>query len=120
MSKIHNHKYLKQRRKKLRNSLTPAEAGLWILLKSSALGGLKFRRQHSVGNYILDFYCPEYKLAIELDGEWHNTEEQKLKDDKRTAYLNSVGITVLRFENKEVFEGTDNLLEEIRMHCVKR
>jgi very-short-patch-repair endonuclease len=120
MSKIHNHKYLEQKRKRLRNNLTPAEAGLWIILKSSALNGIKFRRQHSVGNYILDFYCPQYKLAIELDGEVHNSEVQKLRDEKRTEYLNSVGITVLRFENKEVFEGTDNLLSEILKHCSNR
>jgi very-short-patch-repair endonuclease len=72
--KIHNVKQLKERRKQLRNSLTSAEAKLWGLLKDSQLENRKFRRQHSVGPYILDFYCPSEKLCIELDGEIHYTE----------------------------------------------
>jgi len=63
---LHNLKHLKQTRKNLRNALTPAEATLWKYIQNSKVEGKKFRRQHSVGNYILDFYCPSEKLAIEL------------------------------------------------------
>lgn len=101
-------------RKALRKRLTPAEAFMWKLLQGHKLGGRKFRRQHSVGNYILDFYCHSEKLAVELDGAGHFTEEGMQKDAIRTAYLHECGITVIRFENKLVFERTDWVLEEIR------
>lgn len=77
---IHNRKVLKQKRKKLRNNLTPGEASLWKFLQKSQLEGRKFRRQHSVGNYILDFYCPGEKINIELDGEYHIPEKDKKRD----------------------------------------
>lgn len=110
---LNNLKYLKSNRKQLRNNLTPAEASLWKLLQGKQLGGRKFRRQHSIGNYILDFYCPSQKLAIELDGAGHYTEEGLIKDEIRTQFLNAFGIKVLRFENKLVFEKTEWVLEEI-------
>ncbi len=69
---IHNIKYLEVLRKDLRNNLTPAEATLWKYLQHSKLDSRKFRRQHSVNNYIIDFYCPSEKLGIELDGNIHN------------------------------------------------
>jgi len=110
---LNNLKHLRSNRKRLRNNLTPAEASLWKLLQGKQLGGNKFRRQHSVGNYILDFYCPAEKLAIELDGAGHYTEEGLIKDEIRTQFLNAFGIKVLRFENKLVFEKTELVLEEI-------
>lgn len=100
------------KRRKLRHSLTPAEAALWRVLKGRQVYGLKFRRQHSVGPYILDFYCPELKLAIELDGESHVMREEY--DERRTDYLFRVaGITVLRFENRVVFENLEQIIAEI-------
>lgn len=111
---INNLKYLKQNRRDLRNNLTPAEASLWTLLKSKQLEGRKFRRQHSVGNYILDFYCTTERLAIELDGAHHFTEEGMQYDEERTAYLNSVDIRVIRFENKLVFIDPEYILKEIK------
>ena len=110
---LNNLNYLKSNRKRLRNNLTPAEASLWKLLQNKKLLGYKFRRQHSVGNYILDFYCPSQKLAIELDGAGHYTEEGLKKDEIRTKFLNELGIKVIRFENKLVFEKTEWVLEEI-------
>lgn len=99
-------------RRKLRHSLTPAEASLWRALKGRQVYGLKFRRQHSVGPYILDFYCPELKLAIELDGESHAMREEY--DERRTDYLfRMAGITVLRFENRVVFENLEQIIAEI-------
>ena len=111
---INNLPHLKTFRKKLRNNLTPAEAKFWTLVQNSKLEGRKFRRQHSVGNYILDFYCPSEKLAIELDGEVHFNETAQLKDAERTLFLNYYGIKVLRFENKLVFEQTEQVLDEIK------
>lgn len=112
---INNIKPLKDIRKKLRNNLTSAEATLWIYLQKKKLGK-KFRRQHSVGYYVLDFYCPEEKLAIELDGEYHFTTSGIAYDEKRTAYLNDQGIRVVRFENDEVFYSLDAVLQTIKSH----
>lgn len=113
--RIHNQQRLKDLRKLNRNNLTPAEAKLWKHLNNSQLGR-KFRRQHSIGKYILDFYCPQEKLAIELDGRTHFTDNGFEKDENRTAYLKSLNIKVIRFENKEVFEQLDGVLEEIKVN----
>ncbi len=110
--RIHNQQNLKSLRQQNRNNLTPAEAELWKHLKNSQLGR-KFRRQHSVGKYILDFYCPVEKLAVELDGRNHFTDNGFARDEARTKYLNSLNMKVLRFENKEVFEQLEGVLQEI-------
>jgi len=110
---LNNLPNLKTLRKRLRNNLTPAEAALWKLLKGKKLKGRKFRRQHSVGNYILDFYCPSEKLAVELDGEAHNTLEQAEYDRERDLFLTHTGIKVLRFENRIVFDNPEGLLQQI-------
>lgn len=111
---IHNRKELETFRKDLRNNLTSAEAALWMELKGKQLDGRKFRRQHSVGSYILDFYCPVEKLCIELDGAGHFTLEGMAYDKKRTEYLNSLNIRVIRFKNLEVFEQMEKVLSEIK------
>ena len=113
---INNMPALRAFRKALRRNLTPAEAKLWTHLKSAQLDGRKFRRQHSVGSHILDFYCPAEKLAIELDGEAHNHAEAQNDDRKRSLFLRRFGIKVLRFENKMVFQQTEGVLAEIRRH----
>ena len=118
--KIHNIKNLKEGRKKLRNTLTPAEAKLWSFLKNSELEKRKFRRQHSVGPYVLDFYCPSEKLCIELDGSAHFTDSGYEYDTARTEYLEALNIRVIRFENKDVFENTEGVLEEIRRNFTFR
>lgn len=114
VKKYNNLPHLKTFRKQLRNNLTPAEATLWTFLKKKQLGGRKFRRQHSIGKYILDFYCPSERLAIELDGEVHNTIHQMEHDAERDLFLNHTGIKVLRFENKWVFLRTEELLLAIQ------
>ncbi len=101
-------------RKALRSQLTPAEATLWVQLKGAQLQECKFRRQHSVGRYILDFYCPAKRLAIELDGAVHNSADAQAYDRQRDAFLNSVGIKVLRFENQMVFQNMEGVLAAIR------
>ncbi len=111
--KIFNRKPHKKFRKQLRNNLTPAEATLWTHLQKKQLAGRKFRRQHSIGKYVVDFYCPAEKLVIELDGADHYTPAGSDYDDKRDAYLKSLGLKVIRFENLEVFNYLDAVLEEI-------
>ena len=111
---IHSLPHVGEFRKELRKSLTPAEATFWKIVKSSKFEGRKFVRQHSVGNYILDFYCPSEKLAVELDGSRHFSSLGAMEDRERTAYLESKGIRVVRFENREVFEETEWMLDVIR------
>ncbi len=101
-------------RTELRKHLTPAEAAFWNIVKNSKLDGRKFRRQHSVGKYILDFYCPAEKLAIELDGEGHYGALQEIYDNERRRFLRYFGIKVIRFENRMVFEEPVWVVEVIR------
>jgi very-short-patch-repair endonuclease len=103
-------------RKGLRNSSTSAETCLWFHLKQKKLAGRKFTRQKSIGDFIIDFYCPEEKIAIELDGEQHFWEEGINRDFKKTDFLESQGIDVIRFENKWVFEDIEFVLGEIKKH----
>lgn len=119
MPRLHNKKILLTQRKQLRNNATQAEKMLWYELKNSQLDGRKFRRQHSVGNYILDFYCPDERLAIELDGEHHNNDSQKKYDGKRTEYLESIFIKEIRFKNTDVLFGRDNVIKEI-LEAIKK
>lgn len=111
---INNRKELKGFRKQLRNNGTAAEATLWTQLKGRQMEGRKFRRQFSVENYILDFYCTSEKLAIELDGNYHFTPAGFEYDEIRTKFLNTKGIKVIRFENSEVFDALESVLEIIK------
>ena len=113
MPQIHNRPAMEPRRKELRSSLTPAEASLWKSLQRSQVSGKKFRRQHSVGNYILDFYCPECHLAVELDGQGHFNPARWEYECRRTEYLNELKIRVVRFENRDVFEHLEWVLQTI-------
>mgnify|MGYP003390696419 CR=1 FL=1 len=113
MPKFNNLPDLLSFRKELRNSLTPAEAKLWTYLKTNNLEGRKFRRQHSIGQYILDFYCASEKLAIELDGEDHFTRFRHLYDQERDAFIMQFKIKVIRFENKLIFQNSNFVLKKI-------
>lgn len=111
MSKrVHTIKYLHDARKDLRNNITPQELLLWYKLKNKSLGQ-KFRRQHSIGNFIADFYCPVKKLVIELDGSQHLDNEEY--DKERTEYFESLGIRVIRFWNGDVNKNLDGVLMKI-------
>lgn len=94
--------------------MTEAELVLWEILKDKKLCGRKFRRQHSIGYYIADFYCSSEKLIIELDGYHHFTTEGIKKDIERDDNLKSLGFKVLRFENKEVLENLTQVLKVIK------
>ena len=100
-------------RKELRNHSTAAEAALWKILKNSQVGGYKFRRQHGIGPYILDFYCPLLRLDIELDGSAHDAPMADKHDEIRTKYLQEQGITILRFRNEVVWRNPNTIVEHI-------
>ncbi|HVT45783.1 MAG TPA: endonuclease domain-containing protein [Thermoanaerobaculia bacterium] len=86
----------------LRKGLTEAEQILWAMLRGRRLGRLKFRRQHRIDFFIVDFFCPQLQLAIELDGAPHFTDEGRRNDAIRNRYLEALGIRVIRFENREL------------------
>jgi len=108
-----NIKSLKETRQHLRTHSTSAEAELWKHLKNKQLAGRKFRRQHSIENYIVDFYCSEEKLIIELDGDPHGDYIQIQYDEQRDKKLKEMGYTILRFENRFVFQEIEWVKEEI-------
>jgi cobalamin-dependent methionine synthase I/methionine synthase I (cobalamin-dependent)/very-short-patch-repair endonuclease len=99
--------------RELRQNATDAEKLMWAILRNRAFHDAKFRRQHPVSGFILDFYCHEAKLAIELDGSQHNEDEQIKYDEERTRILNEQGIHVIRFWNSDIFGKTKDILDEI-------
>ena len=108
-----NNRKLKGRRRELRKNQTDAEKVLWSKLRGQRFGGLKFFRQYSVGPYILDFYCPKLRLAIELDGGQHAEPTRQEYDEARTEHLTTKEIRVLRFWNNQVLTETDAVLQRI-------
>ena len=99
--------------RELRNRETHAEKELWKFLRKNNLG-VKFRRQHPMGNYIADFYCHKAKLAVELDGEYHHSIEQKVYDKNRDNEMASLGIKILRFSNQSVMKDIDKVVKVIK------
>ncbi len=94
-------------RRGLRQTSTPAERRLWTVFRAGRLDGLHVRRQHTAGSYVLDFHCPEARLAIELDGSVHDDPARAAYDARRQTWLAAEGIDVVRFENGEVFSGIE-------------
>jgi very-short-patch-repair endonuclease len=103
--------------RELRGRMTDAEALLWMLLRNRRIAGAKFRRQHPVGRYILDFYCDEKKLGIELDGGQHG--EAVKYDEKRGEWLRQQGIRILRFWNNQMLAETEAVMEAIYQAIVE-
>ena len=99
--------------KENRNNPTEAERLLWFNLSNKQLG-VRFRRQHIIGQYIADFACLEKMLIIELDGGYHSLPEQQISDEQRTADLQEMGYRVIRFTNEELFQGIDLVLTQIK------
>ena len=99
--------------KENRNNPTEAERLLWFYLSNKQLG-VRFRRQHIIGQYIADFACLEKMLVIELDGGYHSLPEQQISDEQRTADLQKMGYRVIRFTNEELFNGIDLVLTKIK------
>ncbi len=115
MSRIHNLRLVRPTRKQLRRESTPQEVILWSRLRRKQLG-FKFKRQHSIGRYIADFYCCEGKLIIEVDGSQHM--ERKEYDADRTLYFESLGLRVIRFWNNEVNNDLPAVIAEIEVHLL--
>ena len=108
-----------QHARELRQQSTEAEQKLWTLLRNRQLQGNKFRRQHAIAGYVADFYCHESKLVIELDGNFHNNPGAKVYDRSRTALLNEMGISVLRFWNNELITDPAKVLQTISDHLMQ-
>ena len=108
-----NYEILKENSKHNRQYATEAESALWELLHGNALGD-KFRRQHIIGDFIVDFVALHSKLVVEVDGGYHNTPEQQEADRLRTEFLNQVGFKVIRFSNDDVLHDADRVLNEIK------
>jgi very-short-patch-repair endonuclease len=114
VSETYNAKRKKMLRQKLRNATTSAEAVLWTHLQRRQLLGKKFRRQESLGRYVVDFYCPECRVIVELDGAPHFEPNSDVYENERTTYLEGLGLTVIRFENQAIHDDIDLVLECIR------
>jgi very-short-patch-repair endonuclease len=113
MTRVFNRQAEKKRRQSLRNSLSPSEVILWSRLRNREVCAQKFRRQFSVGPYLLDFYCPALRLAIEIDGDSHFQLGEQEKDRTRQQFIEATGIQFLRFRNVEVRENLRGVLEAI-------
>jgi len=106
-------KGLKKFARELRSNMTEAETYLWWKLRKRQISNCQFYRQRIVGNYIVDFYCPEWKLVIEIDGSQHCSESGKTKDKLRDNHMSDLGLPILRFSAREVMENLEGVLEVI-------
>ena len=113
MKFIFNDSKLKYIRQELRASQTKVERILWRYLRRNQMCGIRFFRQYSIGPYIIDFYCPKLRLAVELDGSQHAEEEQRIYDKERTRYMRNCKIKVIRFWNEEVTNNTEGVVQVI-------
>lgn len=117
---LYNNTQLKPRRRELRKNQTDAERILWRYLRNRSLEQLKFYRQYGVGPYTLDFYCPQIRLAIEIDGGQHAEDQNIVYDNTRTKFLEKENIKVLRFWNNEVLKQKEAVAEKIRQFVINR
>ena len=103
-----------EKAKEFRNKMTYVESVLWESLRNNQLLGLKFRRQHPISRFVVDFYCHKYKLVIELDGNIHELPDIKINDKNREDELKAIGLNILRFRNTEIIENLKASLEKIK------
>jgi len=113
MTRLFNKTSEKEKRRTLRKNMPPAETILWSQLRGKRLEGCKFRRQYSIGPYIVDFYSPQLRLAIEIDGESHFVDGALERDQVWQGFIESAGVTVLRFTNRDVYDRLDGVVEKI-------
>jgi len=106
-------KNLKQHSQNLRKNMTDAEQLLWSKIRAKQLKGLQFYRQKIIDNYIVDFYCPKANLVIELDGGQHYSKDGKEKDRIRDDHLSKMGLTILRFSDRDLFKNLKGVIEKI-------
>jgi len=110
---LYNNKSLKERRRELRNHQTLAEKILWEYISKNKIKRLRFLRQYGIGRYVIDFYCPKIRLGIELDGNAHKEEENKLYDRDREKFLGNLDIEIIRFWNDDVLNNSENVLDKL-------
>ena len=111
---LYNDPSRKPDRRRLRKDATDAERKLWDILRNRQINGLKFLRQYSVGLYVLDFYCPEQRLAIEIDGSQHADIHGQGRDVQRDGYLKELNIRVIRFWNTDVLQNIEGVVQRLR------
>jgi very-short-patch-repair endonuclease len=109
----------KRNAKRLRKEMTPPEIGLWFALRRNE-AGLRFRKQHAVDNYVLDFYCAPARLAVEVDGEAHNRGDRPTRDTVRDAWLVSQGLRVLRYPAIDILSNLDDVVRQIMAVAIER
>lgn len=120
MPRLYNLTRLKARRRQLRRQSIPSEIRLWNVLRNRQFLGLKWRRQHSIGNSIVDFYCPQLSLAIEIDGDSHFVFDQSAHDKRRQYWLEQQGIMVVRWLSLDVMQNLDGVLQQLRALVLQR
>ncbi len=113
MTKVYNKKEMTKTRKALRNSMPKAEVILWSHLKGKQFRELKFRRQYSIGHYVVDFFCPKIRLVIELDGESHLSKTQRIRDKTRQKIIEKTGIKILRYYNTDIYENIEGVFTDL-------
>ena len=114
MTKLYNIPSMTKRRKMLRRSSPPAEIILWQYLKRKQLGGYKFRRQYSIGGYVVDFYCPRLRLVIEVDGPSHFINNEAVKNDQeRQAFIESFNIKFVRISNNDIYNNLEGVINKL-------
>ena len=116
MEKIFNRKENKFLRKKLRQEMPKGEILLWQRLNNKKMG-YKFRRQYSIGSYVVDFYCPQFKLVIEIDGGTHISKQAAVYDKQRQEYLESLGLIVKRYSSQLIANNLDEVLIDLNSFC---
>jgi very-short-patch-repair endonuclease len=119
MTQFYNRTSEKIKRQQLRRNMTKAESMVWSKISNRQIEGYKFRRQYSVERFILDFYCPCLKLAIEIDGNSHFLEDAQKYDRERQTFIESFGITFLRFTNEEVYRNLEGVVEKIKSQAIE-
>jgi very-short-patch-repair endonuclease len=110
MTRIFNRAREKEKRRELRNDMTNAERLLWKRIRRRQIRNKRFLRQFSVGKYIIDFYCPEIRLAVEVDGDTHSSDEEIESDKNRQTEIENFGISFLRFKNEEIFRNIEKVI----------
>jgi len=116
MEKIFNRKENKFLRKKLRQEMPKGEILLWQRLNNKKMG-YKFRRQYSIGSYVVDFYCPQFKLVIEIDGGTHISKQAAVYDKQRQEYLESLGLIIKRYDNQLILKNLNEVLIDLNSFC---
>lgn len=117
MDKIFNRKSQKSTRQNLRDRPTRSEKIIWRYLRGSSLGGYKFRRQQGIGPYVVDFYCPEAGLVLEIDGDSHYQSGAAKRDRARQKFIEKMGIRVVRFTDNDVRDSLDEVLAIVLKNC---